>query len=155
MTGLIQHASGDPALTRILALLHAGFAYIDGRIDPPSSLHRLTLADISGHCETGEVWSVGPPPVACMFLTPRAQVLYLGKLCVDPAHRGRGLARRLIACAQDRARFHGLSVIELQTRVELVENHATFTRLGFVETARAAHRGYDRPTSITMQKTVS
>ncbi|TIN07524.1 MAG: GNAT family N-acetyltransferase, partial [Mesorhizobium sp.] len=30
-----------------------------------------------------------------------------------------------------------------------------FARLGFHETARTAHSGYDRPTSITMRKVLS
>ena len=47
-----------------------------------------------------------------------------------------------------------LPVLELQTRVELTENHATFRALGFVEVARTAHPGYDRPTSITFRRPV-
>jgi hypothetical protein len=42
--------------------------------------------------------------------------------------------------------------VELQTRIELVENHAIFAALGFVETARTAHKGYDRPTTLTFRK---
>jgi hypothetical protein len=43
----------------------------------------------------------------------------------------------------------------LQTRVELVENHAAFSRMGFAKTGESAHPGYDRPTSITMRRAVS
>ena len=43
-------------------------------------------------------------------------------------------------------------LIELQTRVELTANHRAFRALGFVETGRTAHQGYDRPTSVTMRK---
>jgi hypothetical protein len=42
----------------------------------------------------------------------------------------------------------------LETRVELTQNHAIFRRLGFVETTRKAHPGFDRPTSVTFQKRV-
>jgi hypothetical protein len=45
----------------------------------------------------------------------------------------------------------GLDHLELQTRVELTENHATFRAMGFVETGRTAHPGYDR-TSITFRR---
>jgi hypothetical protein len=38
--------------------------------------------------------------------------------------------------------------------VELVENHAAFQALGFAETGRTAHSGFDRPTSITYRKSV-
>jgi phosphinothricin acetyltransferase len=45
-------------------------------------------------------------------------------------------------------------VLELQTRVELIENHNTFSALGFEKVAETAHPGYSRPTSITMQRAV-
>jgi ribosomal protein S18 acetylase RimI-like enzyme len=89
-----------------------------------------------------------------MLLTPQADTLYLGKLAVAEGARGRGLARVMVDHACARARALGLAHVTLQTRVELVENHATFARLGFVEIARAAHPGYDRPTSITYRRPV-
>jgi ribosomal protein S18 acetylase RimI-like enzyme len=90
-----------------------------------------------------------------VILTPHAEVLYLGKLAVDAGHQGRGLARRLVTLAEARARGVGLAVLELQTRVELVENQRVFERLGFVETGRSAHAGFTQPTSITYRKEVS
>ncbi|TIV92899.1 MAG: GNAT family N-acetyltransferase, partial [Mesorhizobium sp.] len=50
------------------------------------------------------------------------------------------------------ARARGKDAIELQSRIELTANHAAFARLGFRETGRTAHAGYDRSTSITMRK---
>jgi phosphinothricin acetyltransferase len=44
--------------------------------------------------------------------------------------------------------------LELETRIELTENHATFARMGFIKTAETAHPGYERPTSIKMRATV-
>ena len=43
---------------------------------------------------------------------------------------------------------------ELDTRIELTENHATFAALGFTKIAERAHDGYERPTFITMRKTL-
>lgn len=144
----------DPALwPAVLALLHEAFAYMDGRIDPPSSLRGLTKEALTRQTQSGEIWIIGAP-VACMFLTPKPQSLYIGKLAVAADHRGRGLARQLIDQAEDRARQMGLPALELQTRVELVENQAAFRKLGFVEVARTAHEGYDRPTSITYRRAV-
>lgn len=139
----------------ILALIRRSFAAMEGRIDPPSSMHRLTVADIARQCREGEVWHVGQPPVACIFLTARPDCLYVGKLAVDARWRGRGLARGLIAHAEGRARVLGLAWLELQTRVELVENHAAFARMGFVRTGESAHPGFDRPTSITLRRAVA
>ncbi|TIQ57062.1 MAG: GNAT family N-acetyltransferase, partial [Mesorhizobium sp.] len=69
--------------------------------------------------------------------------------------QGQGIARQLMQAVEDLARNRGKPAIELQTRIELNGNHAAFARLGFRETERTAHKGYDRPTSITMRKVIS
>lgn len=138
----------------LLSLIRAEFAYMDGQIDPPSSMHRLTEADIAAKATSGEVWVIGTPPRACVFLTPQADSLYIGKLAVAANHRGQGLARSLIAQAEARARALGLPALTLETRVELVQNHAAFRAMGFSEVARSCHPGYDRPTSITFRKRI-
>jgi predicted N-acetyltransferase YhbS len=135
----------------ILALIHRAFAGMEGRIDPPSSLRTLTA---EGLRTGGEVWVIGTPPVACVILTPRAEALYLGKMAVEPAWQGKGLGRRLVTLAETRARALGLAVLALQTRVELVENHAAFRALGFEMTGMTAHPGFARATSLTFRKTV-
>lgn len=136
----------------LLALIRAAFAYMDGVIDPPSSMHRLTEADIAQQAAREEVWAIGAPPVACMFLTVKGDWLYLGKLAVAADQRGKGLARQLIELAMQRAQFLGLRGVELQTRIELTANHATFAALGFSETGRSAHPGYSRPTTLTFRR---
>lgn len=138
----------------ILRLIQTEFAYMAARIDPPSSMRRLTEADIAAKAASGEVWVVGSPPVACMFLTIQPDSLYLGKLAVSANERGKGLARALIAVAEARATALGLAAVELETRVELVENQAAFRALGFTETGRSAHPGYAQPTSISFRKVV-
>ena len=69
--------------------------------------------------------------------------------------RGRGLAARMVGIGCERAATLGFDTQELQTRVELVENHAAFARMGFVRTGESSHEGYDRVTTITMQKAVT
>jgi GNAT superfamily N-acetyltransferase len=142
----------DPALVDVLHLIRAGFAYMEGRIDPPSSMHRLTLPEVKEQARSGEVWAIGTPPCACVFLTPKQPALYIGKLTVAVAARGKGHARSLVALADQRARALGLGCLELQSRIELTENHAAFAALGFLVTGMTAHAGYDRPTSVTLQR---
>lgn len=139
-------------LSAILSLIRTAFAGMEGRIDPPSSMHALTEGDIARQAVEGEVWSIGVPPLACVFLTPRAGSLYLGKLAVMPGHQGRGLGRRMVRVAEDRARALGLPALELSTRVELVENHAAFRAMGFTQTGGASHKGYDRITTLVFAK---
>ncbi|NDA32773.1 MAG: hypothetical protein EBZ04_11080 [Betaproteobacteria bacterium] len=60
----------------------------------------------------------------------------------------------MFKAADEIARQHGKPFLELQTRVELIENHVTFGALGFVRVAETAHPGYSRATSITMRRRV-
>lgn len=136
----------------VLALIRAEFAYMDGVIDPPSSMHRLTGEDIARQAESGEVWVIGQPPVACMFLSVQDGWLYLGKLAVSSDQRGKGLARSMVGCAMARAAALGLKGVVLQTRIELTANHDAFRALGFEETGRSAHPGFDRPTTLTFRQ---
>jgi ribosomal protein S18 acetylase RimI-like enzyme len=144
----------DPGLVAALELVRENFRFMDGVVDPPSSIHRLDLPGMVRAAAEGEVWVIGDPPLACVTLTPGDGHLYLGKLAVAEAARGRGLARGLVELACTRARDLGLSEVRLQTRVELTGNQAAFRALGFREVGRSAHPGYDRPTSITYARAV-
>jgi GNAT superfamily N-acetyltransferase len=132
--------------------VHRAFAELAPRIDPPSSVSQVTPETVARQAEDGEVWLLGSPPVASIFLSIKNDALYIGKLAVDPSARRKGHATRLVAHAEKRARELGLGALELQTRIELVENHQAFESMGFVKVAETAHPGYDRPTSILMRK---
>ena len=127
----LLRATGDYDWAAVLRLIRDAFAYMEGRIEPPSSMH-----------------------VACMVLTSKPGRLYLGRLAVAAGHRGHGLSRRLVETAETRAAALGFDVLELQSRIELVENHAVFAAMGFRNTAETRHAGYDRATSLTFQKRV-
>jgi GNAT superfamily N-acetyltransferase len=138
----------------VLALIRASFAYMEGRIDPPSSMHRLTEQALAEHAREHELWLIrdGDEVLACVQFTWRADSLYVGKLAVRADQRRKGHAARLMRHAEARAKALALPALELQVRVELTENHATFATMGFVKSGESAHAGYDRPTSITMRK---
>ncbi len=144
--------SPDPALAQVLPLIRAAFAELEGVIDPPSSLHRMTEDDVLRLAKEGEVWALGDPLVACIVLTPEPDALYAGRLAVHPAHRRQGHARTLLRLASDRARALGLPRVTLGCRVELSGNHALFRSEGFVLTHAKSHEGYDRPTSLWFEK---
>lgn len=135
-------------------LISTAFAGMDGRVDPPSSIHRLTSKDIERQAQAGEIWVIGDPPVASVFLMRKGDALYIGKLAVAESARRQGLARLLLETAAIRAHEQGLTWLELQTRIELTENHAAFRAMGFTQTGTTAHPGFDRPTSLTFRKAV-
>ena len=126
---------------------------MEGRIDPPSSANWLTQVDIAAQAESGVVLLAEDDTglVGCVFLIPKADVMYIGKFAVDPSRQGEGIGRRLFEACVAVAKAQKFAKIELQARVELTENHAAFTALGFRETGRTAHDGYNRPTSVTMR----
>jgi GNAT superfamily N-acetyltransferase len=143
--------------TGLLALLHANYAYMAARIDPPSSLLRMDAAQFErkSRDETMILAFDGQRLVGCVFAALREDCVYVGKLAVDAPFRGQGLARRLMHAAEAIARAHIRPFLELQTRIELTENHAAFAALGFARVNEYAHPGYSRPTSITMRKPVA
>ena len=151
---LTRHLKDDPNLPAILTLIRDSFAYMDGIIDPPSSMHHMTLDSLRADAETREIWSLGPPLSACVVLSPKPNTLYIGKLCVAKHARGTGLAHHLIQHAEHRARALRLPTLTLEVRIELTANHASFKAMGFNEVARTAHQGYPHPTSITFQKEI-
>ncbi len=143
--------SRDKDIGAVLSLVQRSFAGMNGRINPPSSAIRLDVEAIEKQIEKGEVWVIGAPPVACIFLTPQPQTLYLGKLAVDEDQRGKGLATRLVELAEARALACKLPVVELEVRIELTENHRFFNKLGFEKVGEGCHEGFKEPTFIIMQ----
>lgn len=138
----------------LLALILAAFAYMNGIIDPPSSAHRLTVASLQQKAREEipfAAWEDGRL-VGCVFCKPEPDSFYIGKLAVAPSHQNRQIGRRLMAAAEAVARERGLPALRLETRIELTDNQQTFCRWGFVKTAENAHPGFDRTTSIEMQK---
>ena len=91
-------APHDSALPQVLTLIQSEFAYMDGLIDPPSSIHSTTLADLQN--PGVEVWAMGHPPEACVILTPKPPALYIGKLAVATHVRRHRLATILINHAE-------------------------------------------------------
>lgn len=144
------------AWEKVCTLVFDAFAYMQGRIDPPSSALRMTAASIAEDAAAGALLLAehGGELVGCAFVRPKGDALYIAKLAVRPDRQGRGIGRALMAAARGEARARGLAALELQTRIELTENHAAFARMGFVKIAETAHPGFTRPTSITMRRAV-
>lgn len=148
---LRQHGPNDAELPDILGLMRAAFAYMDGVVDPPSSIHQMTLATLETRAKEAEIWTLGPPVLACVVLQIIPDALYIGKLSVAKDMRGQGLSRRLIGHAMSRARAFGVTSLELESRVELTDNHEVFLAMGFNEVARTSHPGFSKPTAITFR----
>jgi ribosomal protein S18 acetylase RimI-like enzyme len=129
---------------------------MEGRVDPPSSLARLNLRGLTEETtdETLNIASCEDELIGCAFATPLGDALYVGKVAVHQRFRGRGVVRQLFCAASELGRGMSLPFLELQTRVELVENHQAFAAIGFYQVGESSHQGYYRPRSITMRKAI-
>ena len=141
---------------RVRLLILDAFAYMGPRIDPPSSALRLTPESVETHAASGALLLAhrAGDLVGCVFAHPKNDALYISKLAVSPPLQHAGIGRKLVEAARDEARVRGIGVLELETRIELTENHAAFARMGFVKTAETSHAGFDRTTSIVMRAPV-
>ncbi|MEF0942746.1 GNAT family N-acetyltransferase [Rhizobium sp. BR 362] len=138
----------------LLELILASFAYMLGKIDPPSSALSLTprlLREKAGN-EIAYVAFDNDQLAGCIFCRPEPHGLYIGKLAILPAAQGMGIGRHLLRLAETTARELGLAELRLETRIELIGNHAIFANWGFRKTAENRHPGFDRTTSIEMRK---
>lgn len=139
----------------LLSLIMSAFAYMDERIDPPSSAHKLTETSLAQKAQD-EICYIAEDQgvlVGCIFCRPEPPLfLYIGKLAISKAMQGKGIGRALLERAELEAVERGLPNLRLETRIELRENHQAFQRWGFVKTADRSHPGYDRITFIEMMK---
>jgi GNAT superfamily N-acetyltransferase len=140
----------------LLDLILAAFAFMDGRIAPPSSAHALTAAGLAEKAseELGFAVLEDTRLFGCMFLRPEADCLYIGKLAVAPNSQGRGIGRTLLDHAHREAERLRLPMLRLETRIELVENHRLFESWGFRRSREGRHAGFDRTRFIEMTRPV-
>lgn len=153
----IEIIQAPPRFTQwaeLWALLLAAFEYQRARIDPPSSLYRLDAESLAQKAQDEALFLAveSGQLIGCAFAKVKPDCVYVGKVAVKPGRQGQGIGRRLMQAVERFAEATGRPVLELETRIELEENHKTFAAFGFVRTAEHAHAGYTRTTYITMQK---
>ncbi len=75
-------------------------------------------------------------PVGCVGLKGGEAFAEIKRLWVSPAARGLGLARRLMASAETRAKALGISLLRLDTNSALPEASALYLKTGWREIPR-------------------
>jgi ribosomal protein S18 acetylase RimI-like enzyme len=140
------------------AVIAASFAQYRGKLVPESGAFRETAEGIAAEFGKGAAAIVAErngDMLGCVLIDEKEGDLYFGRLSVLPSARGQGLASRLIDAVETEARRRGLSGVRLGVRVVLTGNQRLFQSLGYRETSREAHPGFDHPTSINMRKPLS
>ena len=140
------------ALARTIA---AAFEQYRGKLVPESGAFGETAGSIAAELATdtgGIVAEQDGAVVGCVMTRLYEGDLYLGRLSVLPAARGKGLAARLVRAVEDEARSRGLPGVRLGVRIPLTDNLRLFESLGYREISREAHPGFKHYTSINMRK---
>ncbi len=153
-TSVLRLATTHDA-TSIAATIAASFAQYRGKLVPESGAFRETTEGIAAEMAKGASAIVAErngEVLGCVLMEEMEGDLYFGRLSVLPSARGQGLARRLIEAVEAEALRRGLAGIRLGVRIVLTDNQRLFASLGYRETSREAHPGFDRPTSINMRK---
>ena len=106
-----RRVASSEDMTPILELLHRAFASMEGRIDPPSSLHRLTVDGIAEQARVGEVWVIDGQRLRVFDtqagLHPASAVSWQSLLLIPIAQGPRSWAPDWLKLAEERARRAG------------------------------------------------
>ena len=98
--------------------------------------------DYGALIEAGHVFVAGPAPArALIVLIPEDERLLVDNVAVRPELHGKGVGRRLLAFAEDRARALGKPGTRLITNERMTSNIALYERLGYRETGREIING--------------
>jgi GNAT superfamily N-acetyltransferase len=140
----------------VAELIRAAFEEYRGRLEPESGALGETAETIAATFADHVVIvaEAGGRLVGCVLATRRGEDLYLGRFAVHPDFRRHGIASRLLAETERHARATGATALALGVRIALPGNFRYFAARGFREIGREAHPGFDRPTSILMEKSL-
>lgn len=122
--------AGDRA--QLIPLINAAFAiesFLEGtRTDEPRLAAMMEKGSIL-LAEDGNGQALG-----CVYTELRGEHGYLGMLAVDPAHQTKGLARKIVAAAEECFRELGCVAVEISVLNLRPELPPIYRRYGYVET---------------------
>jgi putative acetyltransferase len=101
------------------------------------------------------VGRIGGHPVACGAYRPMGpDVAEIKRMYVDPAHRGRGLGRRILDDLESRARRDGYTVVRLETGILQPEALRLYESAGYHRVDNyGIYQG--NPRSVCFEKTLT
>jgi GNAT superfamily N-acetyltransferase len=141
-------------LATLLAVIHAAYAEYKGRLTPPSGAHKESIESLAAKLAIGEgalAWQ-GESAVGSVLFEVRGEAMYLGRLAVPPLYRRRGIGVLLVNYVEQQALARGHSQVTLGVRLQLPENTAFYTKLGYHVVSYGSHPGFTELTFMTMAK---
>jgi ribosomal protein S18 acetylase RimI-like enzyme len=146
----IRRATLDEA-PLVLQIMQAAFAEYAGVLNPPSGANHETLADVEkAMTEGGALLACdGGAAVGSARFRPEPDCMYVGRVAVLPAYRGRGVGAALMWAIEDVAREAGRSKIRLGVRMALPGNLAFYEKLGYTVMEIGPHpKGSDQVATL-------
>lgn len=128
----ITHATLDQAPLVHQIMLEA-FEEFRGVLDPPSGAHIETVEKVLKIMAEGGAllaWE-GEQAVGSLRYLYQSDHLYVGRVSVLPAYRGRGIAGEMMRAVEPIARDQGYAEIHLSVRMVLQSNLIFYERLGY------------------------
>ncbi|MGO8758718.1 MAG: GNAT family N-acetyltransferase [Terracidiphilus sp.] len=117
---------------RLIALINSAFAietFLEGTRTDEDRLAAMMAKGSILVAEAADGLVLGS-----VYMERRGARGYLGMLAVDPTHQGQGLARRLIAAAEDRFRSQGCEAIDIVVLSLRPELPPIYRRFGYIQT---------------------
>ncbi len=151
----VRTATADDAST-IVTIMHAAFLEYQGVLDPPSGVHNEGVETVHTKMERAQ-WFIAfadERAVGCVMAEPRDEYMYLGRLAVLPAQRGRGIGHLLITRVEAYARELGFTRVRLGVRTALPAMRAAYERRGYHFLRAMMHEGFAEPTYVLLEKTL-
>lgn len=111
------------------------------------------LADYAELLQSAEIWIVerddAPDFDAALILQHNLGVTLIWSIAVNPDTQSRGLGRRLLGFAEERARAAGSTGMALYTNVKFTRNRDIYRQFGYVD-VREERIGEDEPPWIIL-----
>jgi predicted N-acetyltransferase YhbS len=138
----------------ILRVIKAAFEEYRDILDPPSSAQHKTVEVVEKELSeaTAILAASDGELVGCVFYQVKGYSVYLDRLSVLPAWRGKGIAGELIDLVEQRALAMGENRVRLSVRGSLEGHHAYYKKKGYVFKEYGTHKGYDEPTFLVLEK---
>lgn len=142
--------------TLVHRLTQAAFEEYRGQLEPPSAALDETEAMVATALAKGGVLLafVGDEAAGAARYLPEDDHLYIGRVAVPPAWRGKGIAIALMMALEERARTLDFAAIELGVRESLPSNVRLYQKLGYAVLRRDQHPRNPNFISLRMRKEV-
>ena len=153
MTHAVRPLRPDDAPVAV-AVIHAAFQAQEVPTEPPPGALTETAESVRALLKAGGGAAAGDGRVmAGVVLWREAEGgLYFGRLAVLPPFRGQGIARALVAAAEEEARRRGLRRVHCGARLVLEGNHRLFRSCGYREFRRPFEAKYGGVVSADLEK---